>query len=584
MFKSNRIIAIDVGSSKVVVAECIISGSSTPVISRYGISQLGVEPDGQTDASPYIVAAIREQMRALGLKPAPLYMAVAGHAVFPRFVKLPPVTKEKILQIIQYEAEQNVPFPIHEVVWDYQLVGESQEGEVNVMLVAVKLENVVGLTDCVQAVDLEPEVVDVVPLALYNTFRFNYPDRTGCTMVLDIGARASNLVFLEGSRVFVRSVPVAGNTITTELMREFGVSFDEAEALKCEHAMVALGGVYAGPEDEIKDRVSRVTRNVITRLHAEINRSINFYRGQQGGSPPLQVMLTGGSSIIPHMDTFFEEKLKVPVERLDPLLRLSVGPDVSPEQARADSHQLATISGLVLRGTLQCPVEVNLLPPALVDRKQFRRRLPFFALAAVGLVLITLCWAAYLFRIHAMLQTRIYKLDSKIAELKSSAEALKKVGERRKIAQLKAEGLIRLIGLRSQWAEMLNAIHLCMCDGMWILSVVPIVDTDGFLKQIEIAGRGFDDKLRKQDLPDATAVEVFRNRLRNNPFFSDETEIKTLPPMRPGSFSRDFVLRAVLKTPIRLTTTPTSSAESPTRKQASAPASARVNNAGDGEE
>jgi len=80
----------------------------------------------------------------------------------------------------------------------------------NVMLAAVKIENVKPLTDCVQAAGLEPEIVDVATMALYNTVRYNYPDLNGCTMVLDIGARSSNLIFVEKDRIFSRSILLPG--------------------------------------------------------------------------------------------------------------------------------------------------------------------------------------------------------------------------------------------------------------------------------------------------------------------------------------------------------------------------------------
>ena len=193
MLKSDRMIALDIGASKLVVAEFSTASFGAPELISYGIGKLGVTPDSETDSSAYVVSTIREIMREQNIRSAPLLMTVSGQAVFPRYVKLPPVTRDKILQIIQYEAVQNVPFPIEEVVWDYQLIGGVAAEELNVMLVAVKVENVTNLTDCVQAAGLEPEIVDVAPMALYNTVRYNYPDLEGCTMILDMGARSSTI-------------------------------------------------------------------------------------------------------------------------------------------------------------------------------------------------------------------------------------------------------------------------------------------------------------------------------------------------------------------------------------------------------
>ena len=232
MFDNKRMLALDLGASKLVLAEFSVLKDGELELTNYAIGALPTGADSEADSSSYIVKTLRQLMREHGIRPAPLYMSISGQAVFPRFVKLPPVARDKIMQIVRYEAEQNVPFPIEEVVWDYQLLSGEEDDEVNVMLVAVKTDSVTRMTDCVVAAGIEPEVVDVAPMALYNAVRCNYPDLEGCAMVLDVGARCSNLIFMEGQRVFSRSIPVAGNTITQEIAKEFGVTTEEAEKLK----------------------------------------------------------------------------------------------------------------------------------------------------------------------------------------------------------------------------------------------------------------------------------------------------------------------------------------------------------------
>ena len=125
MARTNRIIALDIGASKVVLAEFAVSKEGAPELVNYGIGQLGIQLDSETDPSAYVVSTIRDLMREHNIKPAPLLMTISGQMVFPRYVKLPPVTRDKLMQMINYEAEQNVPFPIEEVVWDYQLIGDT---------------------------------------------------------------------------------------------------------------------------------------------------------------------------------------------------------------------------------------------------------------------------------------------------------------------------------------------------------------------------------------------------------------------------------------------------------------------------
>jgi len=544
MFDRDRILALDLGASKIVLAEFHVSKKGDLELLRYGISPTGAETKSESDKLAYIVTAIRDIMREQGIHPAPMLMSVSGQSVFPRFVKLPPVAHDKIKQIVQYEAEQNVPFPIDEVVWDYQLIG-GDEGEMNVMLVAVKIETVKRLTDCVQAAELEPEIVDVAPMALYNTVCFNYPEREECTMVLDMGARSSNLIFIEDNRIFSRSIPVAGNTITQELMKEFDVSFEEAEDIKREHGLVAFGGVYAGPDDEMAERTSKIIRSVLTRLHAEVNRSINFYRSQQGGAAPSVVLLTGGSSIIPHVDTFFRDKLKVDVDYLNPFANVSVAAGIDVDRINDDLQSLGEVVGLALRRALTCPVEINLMPPDLVARKVFRRRLPFFAMAAAGVVLTMLCWWVYFHRMGAMFESRVSDVREEIAGFDTLKKRLSVAGGKHAESVKRLEEIAEPVEIRTSWSRMLNAIQSCMQDGMWVVALEPRISGNKITK-LNLTVQGFSDCL--EDNKDGTSTERFRDRLRATPQFGDKTDI--ISERLVESYLRRFTIRLELEEPL----------------------------------
>lgn len=559
MSRSRQILTLDVGSSKLVMAEFAVERGKSPELLRYGIAPLEVESTGAADTSAYVVAGIRDLMRAQGFRSGPVYMSISGQMVFPRYVKLPNVTKakDKLLQMIRYEAEQNVPFPIDEVVWDYQLIDGEHSDETHVMLVAVKTENVVRLTDCVEAAGLEPEVVDAAPMAIYNVVRYNYPDLGGCKMVLDVGARSSNLIFIEGRRVFSRSIPVAGNTITQELMKEFDVSFAEAQALKMEHAFVAFGGVYAGPESEVADRVSKIVRGVVTRLHAEVNRSINFYRSQQGGSTPQFVLLSGGSSAIPHTDTFFREKLKVTVEHLNPFASIPVTPAIASEDIQRDRHLLGEVAGLALRASLSCPMEISLMPPEIAARKVMRRRRPFFAIAAAGVMLTIASWGLF-----AQMQTSTYRklselVQNELSRLSRDDTALQAAVNERKSAMREADVLFGLVKARTYWPRLVADINSSLLDGMWLTQLKPVSQDGLAITHLELSGRGFLDKMtaaETQYVPKSTndvvpsSTELLKLRLLSLDRFS-KVDIKS----QSGDFStRSFLLRAEFKEPVRI--------------------------------
>ena len=140
---------------------------------------------------------------------------------------------------------------------------------------------------------------------------------------------------------------------------------------------------------------ARSSAIVMTRLHAEIARSINFYKGQQGGSVPARVLLSGGSSIIPYTDRFFKEKIQTDIEYFNPFRNVEIDPHVPREELARCAHFFGEVVGLGLRKNAECPIEVNLLPKSARNREQMEQHRPYLAGAAVCVLLIPLCWLGY---------------------------------------------------------------------------------------------------------------------------------------------------------------------------------------------
>ena len=536
MFGSDRILALDIGNSKIVLAEFKIAGAQNLELVNYAVSPLGIDPESTTDVSAYIVSGIRDAMRASNIRPGPVSVSVSGQMVFPRYVKLPPVTPDKISQIVKYEAQQNVPFPIDEVVWDYQLVGQDT-GELSVLLVAVKGDFVKNITDCVEAAGLEPMMVDVSPLALYNAVRYNYSDLPGCTMILDIGARSTNVVFVEGTKIFSRSIPVAGMAITRDVMKEFELSFEEAEQLKIAHAFVGFGGVYEGHEVGVADRTSKIARNIMTRLHAEVIRTINFYRSQQGGGQPEMVLLTGGCSVIPQANVFLKEKLKIEVDFLNPFRNVAVSSSITSDKVAENIHLLGEVVGLALRRTLSCPVEINLLPPELAARRVLQRRIPFFGLAAAGLVLTILVFGLFLYQIKSMAQERLIKVQSRIDELSAPNATLDQLAKQKSQLYARAKDLDSLLQNRVQWPTILDDLHQRLVPGMWLTSIrmLPAKDEKAPAK-LEIKGMAFTDEVNNQ------AITEYVAKLKGNGYFTDDLQIKRIKPVESTDYATEFTV------------------------------------------
>src|SRR5882762_7420352 len=257
-----RILTLNLGSQAISVADFRPQSGGGLVLHDYKRRDLVIENPGEPVRHAQITSAIREILNELGIKSANVNYAVAGQSVFARFVKLPSVEEEKIDRIIAFEAQQNVPFPIDEVVWDYQLVGGGLDQQVQVVLVAIKVDLLEEINAAVEETGLRTSIVDVAPMARYNAFRYNYSNLSGCSLLAYIGARMTNVLFIEPGKVFSRSVPIGGSSITAAIAKEFGESFREAETRKRRDGFVSLGGAYAEPADPDVARVSKIVRTI----------------------------------------------------------------------------------------------------------------------------------------------------------------------------------------------------------------------------------------------------------------------------------------------------------------------------------
>ncbi|MFH0909208.1 MAG: type IV pilus assembly protein PilM [bacterium] len=562
MLNDNRILALDIGASSIKIAEFMALKSGGIELYDFGIASVEADQQNEAERLPHIVTAIRDVMAERQIKPGPVLMSVSGQSVFSRFVKLPPVDKEKVYQIILYEAQQNVPFPIEEVVWDYQLIGRGA-GELDVMLAAIKADIIVGLTDAVEQAGLVTDLVDVAPMALYNAVRYNYSDLKGCVLVIDIGARSTDLIFMEEGRVFIRSVPVAGNAITQQIMREFELSFENAEEMKKAHAFVAFGGVYDTPKSEVADKVSKIVRGVMTRLHAEINRSINFYRSQQSGRQPSLALLTGGCSVIPYSDTFLKEKLKVDVDYLNPFINLPVNQRIPADEIGRHAHELGQLVGLALRKVLTCPIEVNLLPPRVAADKAFRKKHALLILSGVCAVLVLVVWCGYFFKMKNLADEKLGRVQERVAVLEKVEAPLRQIEADTHAVQGRIENLLALPGKRVKWLQFLASLKVAMPADLWIVQVQPVrllSQTEaapaqpgaapaavGSITAIDLAGYGYLDKVKSP-----TPIREFRDAIRAVGPFGADTEITWQPTPEEGDVVRTFKILVTLKEPLAL--------------------------------
>lgn len=450
---------LNLGSQRVSGAIFSKGRNGELVLKAFHFAEMHGDPSAEATRLPQLRVALLELADSLKLKGKDAWVAIAGHVVFTRFVKLPPFDAEKADQIVEFEARQNVPFPINEVIWDYEFIGEANGLEREVALVAIKADALNDINDQVESVGVRTLGVDLSPLAVFNAFRYSYPDVDEASLIIDLGAKSTNLIFVDGGKVFARNILVGGSVLTGVLAKELGMGFGEAEALKRARGYVAPGGVYEGHEDETIDAMSKIMRNSMTRLHGEVVRTINYYRSQQGGSPPRRFFLCGGGAQTELMADFFVEKFNLPVEVLNPLRGVQLDPRVDGVDASANAASMAELVGLALRHMGSCPVEVELVPDSVAAQRDSAKRAPFLVFATFCLFAAMIAGILFFKRTNQVIQGKLDSGKSELAELNKHDAAIKDLDKLMGLVVGQSTQLEQAVKDRGYWSRVLNALN-----------------------------------------------------------------------------------------------------------------------------
>jgi type IV pilus assembly protein PilM len=337
-------LVLDIGSSSVKLAE-VHHGPSGPRLSALGMSPLPptvIQSNVIQDETP-VVDAIRELVRQTGVQSKQVITAVPGPAVIVKKVILPAQPGANVETAVFAEASQLVPDSLDNVNLDYQVIDWIESGnKMEVLVVAVKKEIINSYTSAIRAAGLEPVVCDVDYFALENMFELNYdpPESGGPVALVNIGARYSSINILkEGRSTFTGDVPVGGVEFNDALIRQLGVSPEDADALK---RGKAAGGVDAETAEPV---IGSVTEFIVE----EIQRALSFFWTAATDEPLGAVVLSGGPARMPGLSSQLKDRLECNVEVADPFRRLTIDGRVDRSLIEQCGPALAVAVGLATR-------------------------------------------------------------------------------------------------------------------------------------------------------------------------------------------------------------------------------------------
>lgn len=466
-----RVLAVDCGAGHLACG--LLSSDKSGRLQLEKLALDAFNPDASLDAewAAMIGQALTETVSREKFS-GTATVGLPGHHILGKFIKIPSVEESKRAKIVQFEAQQNIPYPLDQVVWDYQVVAEHGI-DLELMLAAAKKEVVQGACDALS--DAKLSVVSVLPssIAVTRCFRYNYPEATGSLIIADIGARSTNLIFSDAERFFVRTIPLAGNSITQAIAEELKHDFTHCETIKIQ----VLNGASELPDSSpARAAVKNAVAGFTSKLHLEITRSIVNYRRQSGAEQPVSLYLTGGGSVLSDLPGQLQEKLKISVERLDPLRGVSIGPGAS--QVSAMAPMLASLIGLAIPAE-KARKSINLLPLAIASRLAFKKRQPLLiaaaALVAVALVPPVLQSSRLLAASSAQLQS----LNDTILPLQALQTRIKQNVTAVEDAQAEILAVQSLAESKNNWINFFSDLQtrLITVEDVWLESIQAIRET-----------------------------------------------------------------------------------------------------------
>jgi type IV pilus assembly protein PilM len=400
-------------------------------------------------------------------------ISVSGQAGLARFIKLPPVEAKKIPDIVRYEARQQIPFDLNDVIWDYQRMGggSEEEGfalETEIGLFAMKRDAVFRTLTPFLKADIEVDIVQLTPLVLYNFLLFDQlgelpsPDEYDpenppeSVVIISLGTDATDLVITNGYRVWQRSIPLGGSHFTKALTKELKLTFAKAEHLK-RNATAA-----ADPK-----AVFQAMRPVFSDLLTELQRSIGYFSNLDRAAKIGKVIALGNAMKLPGLRRYLSQSLGFEIEKLESFSKLAGSQVVSAPAFQENLLSFGVCYGLSLQGLAKGGLRTNLLPKEIIYDRLIKRKKPW-AVAAAAVLLLGCClsYAAYCLAMSTVDPGKWQAAERQAGDVIGKANRFKTEADQAttefKATDQIGQHLVGNVEGRIHWLELLKAINGCL--------------------------------------------------------------------------------------------------------------------------
>jgi type IV pilus assembly protein PilM len=391
-----------VSDKKEIIINCGISHVSVGVFSQQGdqilLEQVGLE----TLRYDYSNEDQWLDCFATGLENLCTREKIKGNArfIFPgslllsKTIRVPHVDEEKQRKIVAFELMQKMPVPLTDLIWDYQVIDDDGV-EQEILAFAVKPKVAEEFCEKIMEIGLSPVQITPAPVLDYNALRTSGIGLdSGETMVVNIGARSTNLLFLNPTGFLIRPISMGGNSLTQNISDNLGTQFEKAEEIKKNYFS---GAVTFSAEDPSVQLLEKCSKQFLARLTQEVTRSVVTYKRLKKGKSPNKIYLAGRGALLNQLPEYLSKSQQLDIDYFDPLHALALSDNVSQEMRSLLPFMLSEPVGLAASIFTSSSTEsavltktINLLPASKLTSLNFKKKQPFILLSAFILSLTPL--------------------------------------------------------------------------------------------------------------------------------------------------------------------------------------------------
>lgn len=558
MAKTKAVWGIDIGQSALKAMRCLPGENGEVVATTYDyIEYPKVLSQADSDADELIKEALETLLERNELQGDYVAMSVSGQAGLSRFFRPPPVDAKTLPEIVKYEVKQQIPFPIEDVIWDWQSLGGTEMDDVivdaEVGLFAIKRDTVFAALQPFTDANIEVDLVQLSPLSVYNVICHDVLDEIPdpdtidpdnppeSLVVLSMGTDATDLIITNGVKLWLRNIPIGGNHFTKQLSRELKMTHAKAEHLKRNVRQMAEN------EEEAR-RVFQSMRPIFNDLVTEIQRSLTFFGGIEKNANIERVVLLGNAARLPGLRQYLTKQLELDIVKVNDFEHLT-GDTTSEKSFQDNLLSFTPCYGLCLQGLKNAKINTNLLPHEFVKERLIRAKKPW-VLASIAAILAGMTFG-YLFSNIAWWKVQ----EDYISDGKSWDEAATQVSSTKNLSDTYVkkdkqqkdhlDGLNRIATelsdsteSKSGWAELLSAIYQFtprdprISDGMADPNEIPFDEREEILIQSvetqffpEVSKwRAFTEDKYKSQFERATSVEEALKKVNSKAKTNDAEE------------------------------------------------------------